>query len=416
MPGNDLKISARDLIRKTRKELLELAERLGISIENGTARTGIISALAAALREKAGTGARIVSTGRARARGAAARASTRLKDAAKSAQPDASPVSGGVIRVLDAVIQKTAEVAEKLVLGPRPPEKAPVEQEALEAAACAKAAEREPLGSETPPAPPEGAEQVVHGTGQAEAVKFSIAEKPEPQAFQQVEDLGEIPPGYGSGRFFITGRDPYWLFLYWDLAQEHIAAMKGASSDGRMWLQIHDVTGVIFDGFNARRTHEFAIPDGARNWYAHVTAPGRDFIARLGSKTDQGFVPSVVSRRVRMPPDDFSPRMDASFVTIPQDVPFSRLREVFRGGIDVSPGLAYSAAELQARGARLPFEYEGGGFAGAFAGPHGEEYRRSLAGSEEILERLRREALMNATSGSSWSGPQCGGYEPNRGE
>jgi hypothetical protein len=265
-----------------------------------------------------------------------------------------------------------------------------------------------PIGGEAPPAPVAG-EKVVHGTGEADWAKFSLSEKPPRQKFPADEYLGELPESYDSERLFVVARDPYWLFLYWDLSNGKWDEVVRAGN-GKPYLRISDVTDIVFDGGNAHRTLEYELPYGAKNWYAYVNAPGRDFLAELGSRGPRGFVPVVTSRRVKTPPDDFSSRTDAQFVTIPMDVPFARLREILAAHGASDSELARVLARLQALGVSLPFEYLAAAEAGVpreeFLGADGERYRRYLRGSEEVLERLRREARENVSSGgvSSFSG------------
>jgi hypothetical protein len=410
MPGKkEQEVSVKDLVTKTRKELLELAGRLGVAVGAKTRKSGIVSAIAAELSEGAEAGARLVEEGRKKARKAAAGATKRIRGAARGpgrTRPGASRLS----KVVASVVRTTAEVAGKLMHIEEAAEKA-----AAQAAKSEEPAEtapyQAPVGGENPPV--NGHAAVVHGTGQAEAMKFSIAEKPQTQTFVREEYLGELPDGYGSDRLFLIGRDPNWIFLYWDLSPSKAGEIRSRSEDGRMRLQVLDVTDIVFDGFNAHKTLEYLLPDGARNWYAYVNAPGRDFIARLGSRTQKGFETAVTSRRIRMPPDDFSARTDATFVTIPFEIPFERLMRMIREMVKDTGDVAVAMAALQARGVTLPFSY--GGEAGAtgffeeFVGADGEKYRKFMLGSEEMLLRLKREAPLNVSSGGSGNFGGSGG-------
>ena len=394
--GHD--VSVKDLFAKSRAELLELARSMNVKVDTGALRAGLISALATAINRSPAS-QKVVAAGVTAAAKVVSRA-TRLSAGVKKTAAKAGANGKAAKAAVRSAVSKTAAKAGAAM------KKAPA-RAARPAAPKPEAPPKadKPLGGETPPASTRP-EKVVHGTGDADTAKFSLSEKPQRRQFPFDEGLGELPEGYASERLFAVARDPFWLFLYWDLSKGKWDEVTGAGN-GRPYLRIHDVTDVVFDGSNAHKTIEFELPFGARSWYACVNAPARDFIAQLGSHATHGFVPVITSRRLRTPPDDFSARTDAQFVTIPIELPFARLREILSGIGGDGGEIARALARLQSLGVQLPFDYQPGGGEVPFdivTGADGERYLRYLKGSEEMLEKLKREAQENVSSGASSSG------------
>src|SRR5260221_3767169 len=86
-------------------------------------------------------------------------------------------------------------------------------------------------------------EDTIAGAAAVElsAHKFDVTPKPPPpkQIFRD-EYLGELPDAYGTGRLFLTARDPHWLYAYWDLTWQQMADYRGQSSDGRLLLRVFE--------------------------------------------------------------------------------------------------------------------------------------------------------------------------------
>jgi len=392
----------RNFLRKTRLELIEVTKKLGLGNDHGMKRSGYMSSIMEALKRNIGQKS---SEAAEKSVQEIRSTSSKAKKQVRAIARKAGPVQSSARRAVASIVKKTAEVAEKIILIGTDSTDLDHPLRTEKAADDGVQKEQAPIGGMVSPKAKSN-EKVIHGTGDAEAAKYSIAEVPSPQAFPRDDYLGELAEGYDSERFFIVGRDPYWIFMYWDLSLGKLGEIKARSVDGKIYLQVHDVTGIIFDGYNAISTIEFAVPDGAKNWYAYVGAPGKDFIARLGAKTTHGFHSFLSSRKIKMPTDDFSTRNEASFVTIPFDKTFASLKTLMGKYIKEPQELAIAMSRVQAHGIKLPFEYSTMAIQGdltEFMGLDGERYRRMLKGSEEILIRLKKEALENVSSISSAS-------------
>src|SRR5690242_9773357 len=77
------------------------------------------------------------------------------------------------------------------------------------------------------PAPPP-----VSGPGE----KYALGPTSPPQRFG-TEDA-DLPEAYGTGRLFLTARDPHWLYANWDLAPEQQTRYNAKSEDGHLILRV----------------------------------------------------------------------------------------------------------------------------------------------------------------------------------
>lgn len=244
-----------------------------------------------------------------------------------------------------------------------------------------------------------------------------------PEATQQKfvpEDLGELPLSYATGKMFLTARDPYWLYAYWDFGFEQMHDFRTQARDGTLYLRLYDVTDLHFNGHNAPISQEIALAPDAREWYIHINKPGRDHIAQLGFYEPNGnFRVVSTSRATRTPSDTVSADTRARFVTIPIEIPFHQLVEMVRQYLDQGGQLADVLAQLQEEGYPFPFPTPRDGRWTREQQERLMQYigsdllRRIQVGSFEISEWLRRRLMQEMGSaaisslfspfGASWS-------------
>lgn len=202
------------------------------------------------------------------------------------------------------------------------------------------------------------------------------------------EDLGELPESYGTGRLFLTARDPYWLYTYWDYSRQQMHDFRRQARDGTVYLRVCDVTGLDFNGHNAPVAQEVGLDPNARDWYIHVGRAGRQYVAQLGFYEPGGRFRVVSTSRVASTPaDQLSADTTARFVTIPIEIPFSQLVELVRQFLREGGQLADVLARLQEEGYPLPF-------------PVGQEGRWTKEQQEAMLRALGSDLLQRIQSGS----------------
>jgi hypothetical protein len=121
--------------------------------------------------------------------------------------------------------------------------------------------------------------------------------------------LGNIPWGYGENRVTGMARDPYWIFVYWELTDDAIARARAEleAPDAECSLRVYDTTYQLFDGTNANWSMDVAIYRPANNHYVHVGRPGSTFHVDIGVKSRDGRLATITrSGPVETPRDSIS--------------------------------------------------------------------------------------------------------------
>jgi hypothetical protein len=245
-------------------------------------------------------------------------------------------------------------------------------------------------------------EQAASAAAAAElsAHKFDVApaKTPTPKQVFHEEHLGELPDSYGTGRLFLTARDPHWLFAYWDLSWQQMADCRSLASDGRLLLR-------IFEKNHMQPSHEFTLQHDARNWYIPVNKAATSYTAELGYWRRDGHFHIVSrAREATTPADNVSADTSTQFATIPLDIPFTELLEMIRGHLHYGERLANALHRLQREGFQFPFKVD------VNLGPWtaeqsaqlekllgGDVLQRFQVGSMEMTEWLRRRLLDRAS-------------------
>jgi hypothetical protein len=265
--------------------------------------------------------------------------------------------------------------------------------------------------------------EAVAGVAAAEelsAHKFDVTPGPKvPKQVFQEEYLGELPEAYGTGRLFLTARDPHWLFAYWDFTGPQMEEARRRATDGRLVLR-------VFEKNHAAPVQELTLHPESRNWYIPAPKATTTYYAQLGFWQPGGhFHVLSQSRETTTPPAQPSADTTARFATIPVDIHFNELLEIIRAHLRDGERLADALHRLQSEGYKFPFQV------GVTLGPWsaqqtaaleklvgGDVLRRIHIGSVELTEWLRRRLQEETSSGmfsgfspagASWSGqPQRG--------
>ncbi len=113
-----------------------------------------------------------------------------------------------------------------------------------------------------------------------------------------------LPVSYGKDKLVGLEVNPNWIHFYWDFYDETERLLESHSP---MILRVYDVTYIKFNGANANRTFELELETNVRKYYVQVPNPAADYIAELGYKEGERFVPILRSNLVSTPPS--SPRI-----------------------------------------------------------------------------------------------------------
>ena len=124
----------------------------------------------------------------------------------------------------------------------------------------------------------------------------------------------DIPWSYGDCKITALVRDPYWLFVYWEINEakrDEIAQHFGhqAWNASHPVLRIYDTTNLYF--FDSRHYVEIAINDYANNWYISTGQHNRTFCVELGRvRPDGSYIFLARSNFVSTPRDQISDVID----------------------------------------------------------------------------------------------------------
>src|SRR6478735_5971354 len=70
------------------------------------------------------------------------------------------------------------------------------------------------------------------------AEKFSLGPTPPLDHFDEAKS--PLPESYGTGKLFLTARDPHWLYAHWDLPREEQFRHNARSMDRHLVLRVHN--------------------------------------------------------------------------------------------------------------------------------------------------------------------------------
>ncbi len=113
-----------------------------------------------------------------------------------------------------------------------------------------------------------------------------------------------LPPSYFKDQLVGLDVNPHWIHFYWDFSTRTDQHLKAHYP---LILRVYDVTYIEFNGANAQRTFEMEIDEKTRKYYVFVPQPGADYIAEIGYKEGNKFIPVIRSNLVSTPPS--SPRI-----------------------------------------------------------------------------------------------------------
>lgn len=173
-----------------------------------------------------------------------------------------------------------------------------------------------PAGNKEPEAPPrplfkeETAQEL--GPGFPPLQVQPVHTSPEPQ----------LPQNYGVDRMVLMARDPHWLYAYWEVTatkQEEFKKTYGpaAWTSTQPVLRVYDVTGVDFNGENAKSFMDIQVNEHTDNWHIEVGKPDCSFCVDLGRMFPDGrFVTILRSNIVTTPRASLSDRLDEEWMWI----------------------------------------------------------------------------------------------------
>ena len=117
---------------------------------------------------------------------------------------------------------------------------------------------------------------------------------------------GDLPPAYGVDRLVLVPRDPWWIFVFWEVApstrEAAITALGAEADEARPMLRVYDVSFVDPRGSNTSLSFDVEVPSEVQSWYVNVGRPAASYCAEVGLRTTSGhFLPLVRSNVIATP-------------------------------------------------------------------------------------------------------------------
>ena len=157
---------------------------------------------------------------------------------------------------------------------------------------------------------------------------------PEP-APVDIEQLGELPQGYGADTIFLVAQEPHWLFTYWDI---DISRHPG----GKTFLRVYENETTV--------EAEIEVPFETRNWYIPVKQAGSKYTVEIGY--NRGSVWNVIARSytIETPSDRLSESDQFKYATIPLHLSFHKLMDRIQEAVKSGETLIDALSRLQMEG------------------------------------------------------------------
>jgi hypothetical protein len=160
--------------------------------------------------------------------------------------------------------------------------------------------------------------------------KFALGPTPPLDHFDEAK--APLPESYGTGRLFLTARDPHWLYAHWDFTMQEQFRYNAQSVDRHMVLRLHDA------GNPGQHISEVHVHPESRHWFTHVDEAGKNYFTEIGYyQTGRKWKSLAVSEPQRTPPDNISADSTIEFATIPLELPFETMLALLKETANEAP-------------------------------------------------------------------------------
>lgn len=154
-----------------------------------------------------------------------------------------------------------------------------------------------------------------------------------------------MPESYGTGRLWLTARDPHWVYATWDLPLEQQQRFNALSADG------HLIVRTFKDAVGGEIVSEAHVHPESRHWFIHVGRGGTRYAAELGYRDRKGAWHSVATSLATLtPPDTEAEDTTVQFATLPPQVSFEQILEVVASVADEHVPWVEAVQQLRSQG------------------------------------------------------------------
>jgi len=131
--------------------------------------------------------------------------------------------------------------------------------------------------------------------------------------------LQELPDNYGDNQVYLLVRDPYWLYAYWEIQEDHqrhhLAKLGGSWDSVVSVLRVYDTT----EEGKSPSVSDIVLQNMSKCWYIN-TQPNHSYFAEIGLLHSDGrFLCLVRSNHVTTPRSGMSEIIDDQWMSIDFD-------------------------------------------------------------------------------------------------
>lgn len=174
-------------------------------------------------------------------------------------------------------------------------------------------------------------------TVQVEETKYTITQDVE----LEVSDGADypIPSRYNQTQIIFITRDPYWAYAYWEIDKKTINEIKSDPHFEGLYLRIHDIKLINFDGANSNFYFDIPVLLSDRKWYINVPHANSVYIIELlySSKGEKKII--AKSNVISTPREDISNVIDEEWVTTHSNKIIDIIRRDFSSFHPASAGI-----------------------------------------------------------------------------
>lgn len=155
-----------------------------------------------------------------------------------------------------------------------------------------------------------------------------------------------LPDGYGNTEAALLPRDPYWMFVYWEVCEKtknNLISQIGKDTfdKSRSVIRVYEVV----EGDNTGKYFDVPVIMEAKNWYINVSECGKTYLCELGLITPDGkFIGIVKTNKVSLPRSGVSDVIDEKWMSVNQEfeklLQISGVEYIGKGSLDIAKSLA----------------------------------------------------------------------------
>lgn len=171
-----------------------------------------------------------------------------------------------------------------------------------------------------------------------QALPVAWVPPPKVEISQRQETPRELPDNYGDNQIYLLVRDPYWIYSYWEIQEDH--QQHHLAKLGGSWENVVTVLR-IYDTSESKKTPSFSdmvLQNMVRSWYIN-TEPNHSYYVEIGLLHRDGrFICLARSNHVTTPRSGMSEIVDEQWMSVDFDKMYA-----LSGGFQVGK----SSAELR---------------------------------------------------------------------